>query len=107
MPPELATSTTLTNNAAPLSILAGLIDQDELQRQLNCSGRSVDRYRAVGLPVIVLGKRVLFDPVAVREWIVSHQRRHDAPSANARASRPPEFPKKNPTRARGAFRDLG
>lgn len=63
----------------PPTILAGLIADEECARQLHCSVRTIDRYRGAGMPTIVLGKRVLFDPAAVREWVMSHQRRHDVP----------------------------
>lgn len=72
MLPQTATET-------PPTILAGLIADDECARQLHCSTRTIDRYRAAGMPTIVLGKKVLFDPAAVRDWVMSHQRRHDAP----------------------------
>lgn len=68
-----------TATATPPTILAGLIADDECARQLHCSVRTIDRYRAAGMPAIVLGKKVLFDPGAVREWVMSHQRRHDVP----------------------------
>lgn len=72
MLPNTATATTTP-------ILAGLIADEECARQLHCSVRTIDRYRAAGMPAIVLGKKVLFDPAAVREWVMSHQRRHDVP----------------------------
>ncbi len=68
-----------TVTQSPPNILAGLIPDEECARQLHCSIRTLDRYRAAGMPTIILGKKVLFDPSAVREWVLSHQRRHDAP----------------------------
>ena len=72
MQPDTAIATTTP-------ILAGLIDDEECARQLHCSIRTIDRYRALGLPTIVFGKKVLFDPAAVRGWVMSHQRRHETP----------------------------
>lgn len=68
-----------TATAATTPILAGLIADEECARQLHCSVRTIDRYRAAGMPAIVLGKKVLFDPGPVREWVMSHQRRHNVP----------------------------
>lgn len=80
MQPDTATATATT-------ILAGLIADDECARQLHCSTRTIERYRSAGMPAIILGKRVFFDPAAVREWVMSHQRRHDVPKRGRPAKR--------------------
>ncbi len=69
----------IANAIIPSTILAGLIDEEECARQLKCSVRTAARYRAAGMPFIPLGKKVLFDLNAVREWVMSHQRRHGVP----------------------------
>ena len=47
-----------------------LLDNSELARMLSLSQRTVRRRKARGLPQVLLGKRVLFHPIAVKEWLV-------------------------------------
>ncbi len=63
----------------PPSVTAGLIDTSQLAADLRCSERTLKRRRQAGMPFIKLGALTLFDPLAVRAWIMSHERRHDAP----------------------------
>ena len=43
------------------------------------SVRTIIRWEAGGMPVIVLGSLRLHDPVAVEDWMRTHERRHQPP----------------------------
>ena len=61
------------------SVLAGLLTRDQLASQLGRSERTVIRWEHAGLPVIKLGMTRLYDPTKARDWLLTHERRHDAP----------------------------
>lgn len=70
------------NVAAPASasdILAGLLTRQQLADQLHCGLRTVIRRERQGMPFIAIGMVRLYDPATVRAWLLSHERRHDAP----------------------------
>lgn len=55
--------------AAP-SVLAGLIDEDSLAKQLGKSVKTIRRWRREGLPcAVVKGRLRLFDVEQVRRWL--------------------------------------
>lgn len=64
---------------AVASVLAGLLTRDQLATQLGRSERTVIRWEHAGLPVIKLGMTRLYDPAKAREWLMTYERRHDAP----------------------------
>ncbi len=65
--------------AAPASITAGLIDRKQLAAELRCSDRTVIRRERAGMPFIRLGMMRLYDPAAVRAWLLTHEHRHETP----------------------------
>jgi hypothetical protein len=46
----------------------------ETARFLRCCLRSLDSYRRVGLPSYRIGRKVLFDPAAVKAWLTTQTR---------------------------------
>jgi hypothetical protein len=54
--------------------LALLWDVSDLQRNLQLSRRSIHNLRKRGLPTIVLGRSVRFDPESVKRWLRSKER---------------------------------
>ena len=61
------------------SITAGFATREQLARDLHCSERTIIRREHQGMPVIKLGSLRLYNPEAVRAWIMTHERRHDVP----------------------------
>ena len=61
------------------SVIAGLLTRDQLAAQLGRSERTVIRWEHAGLPVIKLGMTRLYDPAKARDWLLTHERRQDAP----------------------------
>ena len=61
------------------SITAGLATREQLATDLRCSERTIIRREHQGMPVIKLGMLRLYNPEAVRAWIMTHERRHDIP----------------------------
>lgn len=61
------------------SITAGLATREQLAIDLRCSERTIIRREHQGMPVIKLGSLRLYNPEAVRAWIMTHERRHDVP----------------------------
>jgi hypothetical protein len=57
-------------------VLAGYISLAELAADLGRSTRTIHRYLALpnGLPHVLLGNRLLFDPERVRAWIAARER---------------------------------
>ncbi len=47
-----------------------LVDYEGLAEALSLSPRTLLRLGSKGMPCIRVGRRVLFDPVAVKEWLV-------------------------------------
>ncbi len=72
---------------AVASVLAGLLTRDQLANQLGRSERTVIRWEHAGLPVIKLGMTRLYDPAKAREWLLTHERRHDVPKRGRPANR--------------------
>lgn len=69
-------------------VLAGLLDRERLGKQLgNVSDRTIIRYERAGMPFIAVGMLRLYDPAKVREWLMTHERRHDAPKRGRPAKR--------------------
>ena len=62
-----------------VSVTAGLLNRADLAQQLGRSERTVIRWEHAGLPVIKLGMTRLYDPAKAREWLLTHERRHDVP----------------------------
>ncbi len=60
-------------------LLAGLLTRREVAAQFRRTERTIIRFERAGMPFIALGMTRLYDPVRVREWLMSHERRHDAP----------------------------
>jgi hypothetical protein len=46
-----------------------LVDKQQLSRQLGCSPAHVDHLRKRGLPTVMLGQAVRFEPDAVLGWL--------------------------------------
>ncbi len=61
------------------SITAGLITREQAARDFGCSERTLIRREHAGMPVIKLGSLRLYNPAAVRDWLLTHERRHDVP----------------------------
>lgn len=57
-------------------ILAGYLTLAELAADLGRSTRTIHRYLALpnGMPHVLLGNRLLFDPERVRAWIAARER---------------------------------
>lgn len=61
-------------------VLAGLLDRKTLGKQLgNISDRTIIRHERAGMPFIAVGAMRLYDPLKVREWLLTHERNHAAP----------------------------
>jgi hypothetical protein len=61
------------------NVLDGLLRRDEIAKQLDCVERTIIRYERMGMPFIAVGKLRLYDPTAVREWLLSQTRRPSVP----------------------------
>ncbi len=61
------------------SVLAGLLTRNQLAAELGRSERTVIRWERAGLPVIKLGMTRLYDSAKARDWLLTHERRHDVP----------------------------
>ena len=61
------------------SITAGLATRQQLAADLHCSERTIIRREHQGMPVIKLGYLRLYNPEAVRAWILTHELRRDVP----------------------------
>ncbi len=46
-----------------------LIDKQDMARQLGCSSAHIDHLRKKGLPSVLVGKVVRFEPAKVMEWL--------------------------------------
>ncbi len=68
-----------TTEPNAVSVLAGLLSSENLALQFGKSTRTVIRWERQGMPVIKLGMTRLYDPVAVRAWLLTHEYRHDIP----------------------------
>jgi hypothetical protein len=69
------------------SITAGLATRQQLAAELHCSERTIIRREHQGMPVIRLGTLRLYNPEAVRAWIMAHEHRRDAPKRGRPAKR--------------------
>jgi hypothetical protein len=63
--------------------LAGLCTDAELAEALSASQRTVRRYIARGMPVVMICRRRHFEPAAVSAWLLESGRR------TAKSARPP------------------
>ncbi len=61
------------------NITAGLLIRPQIASDLDCSERTIIRREHAGMPVIRVGMLRLYNPAAVREWLLTHERRHDMP----------------------------
>ncbi len=64
---------------AATSVLAGLLTRAGLSGELRKSERTLIRWEHAGMPVIRVGMTRLYDPARIREWLMTHERRHDVP----------------------------
>lgn len=60
----------------PASITQGLLTRPQLAADLNVSERTVIRHEHAGLPVIRVGMSRYYNPASVRDWLLTHERRH-------------------------------
>ena len=74
-----ATAAPTANSLGQDNVLAGLLTRTELALQLRRSERTVIRWERAGMPFIAIGMARLYEPSSVREWLMSHERRQDAP----------------------------
>ncbi len=69
----------VTKPGAP-DVLSGLLDRETLAKQLGgLCDRTIVRYERAGMPFIAVGALRLYDPVKVRDWLMTHERSHAAP----------------------------
>lgn len=68
-------------------ITAGLLTRAQLAIDLHCSGRTIIRRERAGMPVIRLGMMRMYNPTAVREWLLTHEHRHDVPPPDSPAAK--------------------
>lgn len=59
------------------SITAGLLTRSEAASQFRCSERTIIRREHEGMPVIRLGSLRLYNPEAVRAWLMGYERRRE------------------------------
>lgn len=50
-------------------VLKGFLTRKQLAEELDVCTKTIENFEGRGLPVIRLGRRPLYDPEAVREWI--------------------------------------
>lgn len=60
-------------------IMAGLVERKRLLAEAGVSERTILRWERAGMPCIRVGMLRLYDPVKVREWLLSHEYRDVAP----------------------------
>ncbi len=68
-----------STTSAVASVLAGLLNREQLGADLGKSERTLIRWEHTGMPVIRVGMTRLYDPAAVRSWLLTHERRHNIP----------------------------
>lgn len=69
-----------TNFDTPTAtVSAGFLKRPQLAAELSKTERTIIRWEHAGLPVIRVGMTRLYDPAAVREWLLTHQHRHETP----------------------------
>lgn len=56
-------------------LLGGLADRPRICKALGVSARTVRRCEIKGMPVVKIGLLRLYDPIAVRDWILSNTER--------------------------------
>lgn len=69
-------SATISDN---VEIFAGTIPRKDLAKAMKCTERTIIRYERAGMPFIAVGNRRLYRLAAVRDWILSHERRPQQP----------------------------
>ncbi len=74
-------------NPAPQGILAGLLNRGTLAAELGCHPRTVIRREREGMPYLKVGALRLYDPAAVRAWLMSHEQRPAVPKRERPARR--------------------
>lgn len=60
-----------------------LVDKQDLARSLGCSSKHIDHLRQRGLPSVMLGKAVRFEPAKVVDWLREHGAEHSGASEGA------------------------
>lgn len=66
----------MDTNVAPSSgLLDGLMRREALCQELDVTPRTIRRFEVRGMPFVKVGNLRLYDPMAVRVWILSHQER--------------------------------
>ena len=61
------------------TILDGLQSREATAAEFGRSIRTVQRWERLGLPLIMVGTVRMHDPVSVREWLKSRERKQDLP----------------------------
>ena len=61
------------------SIMAGLLTRKQTAAEMNCTERTIIWREHAGMPVIRVGMLRLYNPAAVRDWLLTHEARHDTP----------------------------
>ncbi len=59
------------------NVLSGLLTRADMRSQLGGkTDRTIIRYERAGMPFIAVGAMRLYDPVKVRDWLLSHESTH-------------------------------
>jgi hypothetical protein len=53
-----------------------LVDKQVLARQIGCSAAHIDALRKKGLPTVMVGQAVRFEPARVLDWLRSQGEQH-------------------------------
>ena len=65
-----------------------LVDAQGLAPMLSLSVRTIRKFQELGMPQVRVGRRVLFDPIAVKEWLERGGATDPKPSGVRRSGRP-------------------
>ena len=68
-------------------IFAGLLTREELEAETGWGWRTILRREQDGMPVVIVCRTKLYPADRIREWILSHERRHDTPKRGRPATR--------------------
>jgi hypothetical protein len=71
-----------------LSATAGLVERPVIAADLRVCERQVIRYEKMGMPALHLGKRRYYDPLKVREWILTFEKRPQKEREEPKIGRP-------------------
>ena len=67
---------TEANATSTAGILDGLLTRQQIAEQFQVHPHTIWVWERAGLPRIVMSKVRLYEPAKVREWLLSHERRH-------------------------------